>query len=109
MHGTCSTSHGGLVKSALLCSTACVLQVPLRLRILHVFGTLSLADASVCRTMQYKHVGSPIFLDRTGEALPGEYVAFRGERPEWYTGSIGDHVSGYILGIKQAAECTVRT
>ena len=62
----------------------------------------------VCRTMQYKHVGSPIFLDRTGEALPGEYMAFRGERPEWYTGSIGDHVSGYILGVKQAAECTVR-
>jgi len=64
---------------------------------------------SLCRTMQYKHVGSPIFLDRKGEALPGEYVAFEGERPEWYTGSIGDHVSGYILGIKQAAECSVKS
>ena len=59
------------------------------------------------RLMQYKHVGQSIFLDRKGDALPGQYVAFRGERPEWYTGSIGDHVSGYILGVKQAAECNV--
>ena len=62
---------------------------------------------AVFRLMQYKHVGQPIFLDRRGAALPGQYVAFRGERPEWYTGSIGDHVSGYILGVKQAAECNV--
>lgn len=56
--------------------------------------------------MQYQHVGSPIFLDRKGNSLPGQYMAFRGERPDWYTGSIGDHVSGYILGTKQAVECT---
>lgn len=57
------------------------------------------------RLLQYKHVGSPIFLDRRGESLPGEYVAFIGERPSWYTGSLSDHVIGYILGTKQAMMC----
>nr|QOL01096.1 putative extracellular protein CSOL_025 [Pseudococcomyxa simplex] len=57
--------------------------------------------------LKYKHVGMPIFLDRRGENLPGEYVAFRGERPEWYTGSLTDHVMGYILGMKQAMTCTM--
>ncbi|CAL8466758.1 g6294 [Coccomyxa elongata] len=55
--------------------------------------------------LHYKHVGTPIFLDRRGESLPGEYVAFRGERPSWYTGSLSDHVIGYILGTKQAMMC----
>lgn len=60
-----------------------------------------------CRLLKYKHVGMPIFLDRRGENLPGAYVAFRGERPEWYTGSLTDHVMGYILGMKQAMTCTM--
>ena len=105
---TSSMLCSGLTYHVLHCGYACVPEMPLLTHFLHFCDMQSLTNVSLCSTMQYKHVGSPIFLDRTGEALPGEYMAFRGERPEWYTGSIGDHVSGYILGIKQAAECTVR-
>ena len=63
----------------------------------------------MCRSLQYQHVGTPIFLDRTGGSLPGEYVAFQQERPQWYTGSFADHISGYILGTKQAMDCRIGT
>ena len=52
----------------------------------------------------YKHVGSPIWLDRTGEFMPGNYTAFAQNRPAWYTGSSYDH-HGYIMAIKQALLC----
>jgi hypothetical protein len=52
-------------------------------------------------------VGTPIFLDRVGGTLPGEYIAFQQERPQWYTGSFADHISGYILGMKQAMDCRI--
>ena len=45
-------------------------------------------------------------MDRQGADLPGSYVAFAGERPAWYTGSVSDHVAGYILGMKQVITCT---
>ena len=52
----------------------------------------------------YKHVGSPIWLDRAGDFMPGNYTAFARNRPAWYTGSSYDH-HGYIMAIKQALLC----
>ena len=46
-------------------------------------------------------MGAPIWLMRSASDLPGNYTAFAGERPEWYTGSVADHNLGYVLAMRQ--------
>lgn len=56
------------------------------------------------RIGDYQHVGSVVWLDRTGAFMPGNYTAFAQERPLWYTGSTYDH-HGYIMAIRQILLC----
>lgn len=61
--------------------------------------------ASARRSLgSYRHVGSVLWLDRTGEFMPGNYTAFAQARPGWYTGSTYDH-HGYLMAMKQALIC----
>jgi hypothetical protein len=53
----------------------------------------------------FQHVGAPIWLMRSAKDLPGNYTAFAGERPPWYTGSIADHNLGYVLALRQILFC----
>ena len=68
------------------------------------WNTVLMSCAGARSLGAYTHVGSPIWLDRNGEFLPGNYTAFARQRPNWYTGSTYDH-HGYLLAIKQALLC----